>query len=328
MEKWYEKANRYGQVNLTEIDPEVCDISFWREFWKKSHTQALIINAGGIVAYYPSKFNMHYRAAKLGNRDFFGDFAAEARKVGLIVLARMDINRAIEDFYRDKPDWFARHKDGSPFIVQGRYQSCVNSGYYKEFIPGVLKEIIERYHPDGFTDNSWSGIRRQSICYCDNCKHGFHEYSGESLPEEIDYQNPVFRKWVEWSYKSRMDNWKLYNQVAAEHGGPDCLWLGMVGGANYLGGHMGFSDIREVAKRSKVIMVDHQGRDGNGFEQNSLTGLFLHQMAGWDKVIPESMSSYVRGTRVYRRSASPSLELGTGNLDPFRPRLSPRVFLG
>jgi hypothetical protein len=323
MEKWYEKVRRYGQVNLTEVDPEVCDIGFWREFWEKTHTQAVIINAGGIVAYYPSKFSMHYRAAKLGDRDFFGDFVAEGRKAGLVVLARMDINRAIEDFYKTRPDWFARHRDGSPFTTQRRYQSCVNSGYYKEFIPDVLKEIIERYHPDGFTDNSWTGIRRQSICYCDNCKHGFHEYSGEPLPEEIDYQNPVFRKWIEWSYKCRMDNWHLYNKVAVEYGGPDCLWLGMVGGANYLGGRMGFSDIREVARKSKVIMVDHQGRDGNGFEQNSFTGLFLHQMAGWDKIIPESMSSYVRGIQSYRRSASPPLEMHLWMLEGISGGITP-----
>jgi hypothetical protein len=322
LDKWYEKALRYGQTNLTEIDPEVCDLAFWRQFWEKTGTQAIIVNAGGIVAYYPSRFKNHYRAAKLGGRDLFGDFVAEGRKAGLSVLARMDINRATRELYDERPEWFARHKDGSPFIAQGRYLSCLNSAYYKEYIPEILQEIIERYHPDGFTDNSWTGISRKSICYCDNCKRGFKEFSGADLPDAADYSEPRYRRWIEWSYRCRIDNWDLFNRVTAAHGGSDCLWLGMVN-ANFVSGHASFCDLREVAKRSKIIMVDHQGRDGNGFEQNSLNGLLLHQIAGWDKIIPESMASYVRGLQTYRRAAAPPLELELWMLEGIAGGITP-----
>jgi hypothetical protein len=321
VEKWYEKFHRYGQTNLTEIDPEVCDIAFWRDFWKKTGTQAVIVNAGGIVAYYPSRFKNHYRAAKLGNRDLFGEFCAEARDAGLAVLARMDINRAVKEFYDESPGWFARNRDGSPYITQGRYMSCVNSGYYKEFIPELLREIIEKYHPDGFTDNSWTGIKKDSICYCDNCKNSFYNYCGEELPEKADYRNPVYRKWVKWGYESRLANWDLYNRVAREAGGEDCLWLGMAN-ANFVA-YSSFCDLREVAKRSKIIMVDQQSRDGNGFEQNSLNGLVLHQMAGWDKIIPESMATYTRGVQAYRRGASQALELELWMLEGIAGGITP-----
>ena len=308
MEKWYQRVRRYGQTNLTEIDPEVIDLGFWQEFWKKSGTQAIIVNAGGIVAYYPTKLEHHYRAARLGNRDLFGDIVKAGREAGLAIIARMDINRAVESFYRAKPDWFARHKDGSPFITQGRYQSCLTSGYYKEFIPEVLKEIISLYKPDGFTDNSWTGIPRTSICYCINCREGFRSATGAALPEGVNYHDPVYRKWLKWSYQCRLDNWDLFNQVTSEHGGEDCLWMGMIS-ANLIGGHATFTDLREIAKRSKVLMVDSQSRDDTGFEQNSLNGVLLHQLVGWDKVIPESSASYVRGLQPYRRGASSALEL-------------------
>jgi hypothetical protein len=321
MEKWYERARRYGQTNLTEIDPEVYDPVFWREFWKKTGTQAVIVNAGGIVAYYPSKFEHHYRAARLGGRDFFGGIVAAAREDGLAVLARMDINRAVQGFYEARPEWFARHRDGTPFITQGRYLSCLNSGYYKEFIPEVLKEIIERYHPDGFTDNSWTGIPRNEICCCDTCRRLFREYSGRELPETADYHDPVYRAWIRWSYKSRVDNWDLFNQVTAEYGGGDCLWLGMIS-ANAIGrGH--FTDLRELAGRTKIFMVDSQSRDTTGFEQNSLNGVLLHQLAGWDKIIPESSASYVRGLQAYRRSASTPLELQLWMLEGIAGGISP-----
>ncbi|MDR0451352.1 MAG: hypothetical protein LBH26_08825 [Treponema sp.] len=322
MDKWYERVFRYGQTNLTEIDPEICDLGFWREFWKKTGTQGIIVNAGGIVAYYPSRFGMHYRAARLGDRDFFGDFVAEGRRAGLAILARMDINRAVEDFYRARPDWFSRRRDGSPFCTQGRYLSCVNSGYYREYVPELLAEIIERYHPDGFTDNSWTGIPRGNICYCGNCKRDFREYSGYELPEKEDCGDPVYRKWIEWSYKCRTRNWDLFNKVCAEKGGPDCLWIGMIG-ANFAGGLCNFVDIREIAKRAKVLLVDSQGRDGNGFEQNSLNGLLLHQMIGWDKIITESMAAYTRGVQAYRRAASSALELHLWMLEGIAGGISP-----
>ncbi|GHU39496.1 hypothetical protein AGMMS50256_39400 [Betaproteobacteria bacterium] len=114
MAKWYEKAHIYGQTNLTEIDPVDCDINFWKDYWKRTGTQAIIVNAGGIVAYYPSKFKMHYRAAKLGDRDFFGEFVTAGREQGLSILARMNINRAKEEFYRIHLDWLGLKKDGAP----------------------------------------------------------------------------------------------------------------------------------------------------------------------------------------------------------------------
>jgi hypothetical protein len=321
MEKWYERVHRYGQTNLTEIDPEVYDPVFWRQFWRKTGTQALIVNAGGIVAYYPSRFEYHYRAARLGGRDLFGDIVKAGREEGLAIVARMDINRAVEGFYRSKPEWFARHKDGSPFVTQGRYLSCLNSGYYKEFVPEVLKEIIGLYHPDGFTDNSWTGIPRQDICYCGNCKEGFREYGGMELPEAPDYHDPVYRKWVQWNYKRRIDNWDLFNKVTTGYGGEDCLWLGMVG-ANAIGrGH--FTGLREIAKRTKIFMVDSQSRETTGFEQNSLNGALLHQLAGWDAIIPESSASYVRGPQAYRRAASTPLELHLWMLEGIAGGISP-----
>jgi hypothetical protein len=310
LEKWYERAHRYGQTNLTEIDPVEADIGFWKDFWKKTGTQAIIVNAGGIVAYYPSRHKWHYRAAKLGGRDFFGEFAAAGREMGLAVLARMDINRALPEVYAERPEWFARKRDGSPYMVQGRYQSCLNSGYYKEYIPQVLIEIIERYRPDGFTDNSWTGIPRASVCYCENCRASFRESAGLELPDSPDYGDPAYRRWIEWSYGRRLENWDLFNRVTAEHGGEDCVWLGMVN-ANFVSSHASFCDLRAIARRSKIMMVDHQGRDGNGFEQNSLNGQLLHQLAGWDAVIPESMANYVRGERslAFRRAAAPPLEV-------------------
>ena len=59
-QKWYETTHRWCQTNLTEIDAAGCDIDFWKRYWLENHIQGIIVNAGGIVAYYPSRFPLQY----------------------------------------------------------------------------------------------------------------------------------------------------------------------------------------------------------------------------------------------------------------------------
>src|SRR6266568_7298723 len=113
-EPWYRRARRWGQTNITERDPVRYDIPWWREYWKRTQIQGVIINAGGIVAYYPSKFPLHHRAEFLNGRDLYGELANAAHEDGLAVLARMDSNRAAEDFYKQDPDWFTVDANGKP----------------------------------------------------------------------------------------------------------------------------------------------------------------------------------------------------------------------
>src|SRR6476659_1588997 len=102
---WYRRAYRWGQTNITEKDPVRYDIAWWRSFWKRTEVQAVIINAGGIVAYYPSKFPLHNRAEFLNGRDLFGELTKAAHDDGIFVMARMDSNRVAADFFEAHPDW-------------------------------------------------------------------------------------------------------------------------------------------------------------------------------------------------------------------------------
>ena len=81
------------------------------------------------------------------------------------MLARMDSNRTGGDFFRAHPDWFARMESGEPYRAADKYVTCINSPYYTDYLPDVLREIIERSRPDGFADKHWSGsaARRASV---------------------------------------------------------------------------------------------------------------------------------------------------------------------
>lgn len=303
---WYKTARRWCQCNLIEIDGRDCDIGFWTDFWRENHIQGTIVNAGGTVAYFPSENPYQYRAKYLGQRDLLGEFVAAARRQGLAVMARMDINQAVQALYNAHPDWFARKPDGTPHTMGERYLTCINSGYYTQHIPDVMREIYQRYAPDAFGDNSWTGAGGL-ICHCDTCKGMFHQYSGGmDLPRNVDYEDRAYRPWLQWSIERRTHVWNYFNKVTQGIGGEDCLWMGMLNADFYPpDGVARLYDYAKLSGTGKAQMLDSQAREEySGFDQNSVNGLAMHQVFGEDALIIESNACYHFGKYFMRRTAN------------------------
>lgn len=322
-EPWYRRVRRWGQTNITEADPARYDLAWWRDYWKRTQVQGVIVNAGGIVAYYPTEIPHHHRAQFLGDRDLFGDLARAAREDGLVVFARMDSNSAHDDFYQAHPDWFARDASGRPYRNRELYIACVNGPYYEEHIPAVIREIATRYRPEGFTDNSWSGLGRGSICYCDNCQKKFRAASGHELPRRHDWNDAGYRAWIEWSYARRIEIWDTFNRVARAAGGPQCLWVGMNGGS-VSGQAREFRDCKEIFARAEILMLDDQRRQNeSGFQRNGEVGKFVHGVMGWDKIAPESMALYQTTNPTYRLGTKPAPEARLWMLEGIAAGIAP-----
>lgn len=305
---WYLRTYRWGQTNITEKDPERYDIPWWRAHWKRTEVQGVIINAGGIVAYYPSKFPLHHRAEFLDGRDLYGELAKAAHDDGLVVMARMDSNRTAEDFFLAHPDWFTRNAAGEPYRAADKYITCINSPYYDEYLPGILREIIERSHPEGVTDNSWAGMGRASICFCENCERKFRSRSGQAVPRRASWDDPAFRQWIMWNYERRTEIWDDNNRITRAAGGPDCIWSGMNSGSVSAQANS-FRDLKEICARASILMLDHQRRDNaTGFQQNGDTGKRVHSLMGWDKLAPESMAMYENSRTNFRVASKPAAE--------------------
>jgi hypothetical protein len=320
---WYRRTLRWGQTNITERDAPGYDIQWWRGYWKATEVQGVILNAGGIVAYYPSRFPLHRRAQFLGERDLFGDLSRAARAQGLVVLARMDSGGAGEEFYAAHQDWFAVDAEGKPYRGRGLYIPCINGPYCEEYIPGLMQEIIQRYRPDGITDNSWSGLGRESICYCGNCARKFRERFDQDLPRSHDWDAAAFRNWIQWSYSRRLEIWDLNDRTTRAAGGPDCIWTGMNSGS-IAGQCQSFRDYREICARAEMVLLDHQARsDSGGFQQNGETGKLIHGLLGWDKLIPESTALYQAGRPTFRLTAKPKAEVRMWMLEAFAGGIQP-----
>lgn len=322
-EPWFKRAMRWGQINITEADVQTFDVGWWRKQWRQTRLQGVILNAGGIVAYYPSKYELQHRPPALGDRDLFGELRSVAREEGIAVLARMDSSKAYEPLYRAHPEWFAVDAEGRPYRSGEFYLSCINTGYYAEWLPGIMREIAERSKPEGFGDNIWSGVERSMICYCGACKERFRAYAGAELPTAHNWEDATYRKWIEWSYRRRIEQWEFNNRVTKEAGGANCLWVGM-NGAGPTGQGSSFRDLKEIAERAEFLLLDQQSRsDATGFHENVQTGKLVHSLLGWEKLAPESMAMYQHGRPQFRLSAKPEREVRMWMLAGFAGGIMP-----
>ena len=321
---WYKRARRWCQTNLTENDGRDYDLAFWRSFWKKNDIQGTVVNTGGTVGYFPSENPYQYRAKFLNNRDLVKEIVDAAREDGLAIIARMDINQASEALFQAEPGWFMRDIDGNPVKAGVRYITCINGPYYQTQVPKVMREILGRYQPDGFTDNSWTGSNAL-VCYCENCKRAFREAHDLDLPEKPDYEDRAYRLWLKWATGRRTEIWNYFNEVVMELGGEDCLWMGMLHPEFYPPRpHRWLYDDAQLDKYGKAHIVDHQAREeGNGFEQNAINGMMLHNVFGQDTLLMECTASYNKCKYFIRKSAAPAEEMRTWMISGISAGLSP-----
>src|SRR5579859_443949 len=91
---WYASMRRCGQINYNERDPLTMDCDAWGDYWASLKVDALLLNGGGIMAFYPTQVPYHHCSQFLGTRDLFGEMVAAAKRRGIRAVARMDCNLA------------------------------------------------------------------------------------------------------------------------------------------------------------------------------------------------------------------------------------------
>ena len=285
---WYRTAKRWGQVNITEDDGNM-DIGFWRRYWKDTGTQAMILNAGGVVAYYPTRIPYHRKALTLGNRDLFGELVKACREDGVVCVARMT-NLPTPELEKAHPEWMVLDADG-----KRTGQGCMNGGFSHEFITAIIREIAGTYRPAGFSVNGGGGLN-YDLCYCQVCTPLFRQMTGKDLPRAKNWDDPVYREWVLWNEGQAMAMMNRYRAAAREAGGPDCIWVGQNGGSLTARSMVG------ILSATPIAMHDHQARsDASGFQQNPEAGKLTHSILGWDKIAIEAQAIY--GPRLVTKPA-------------------------
>ncbi len=257
---WYAAMRRCGQININERDPIDMDVGRWIEYWASLKVDALLLNGGGIVAYYPTEIPYHHRSEFLGSRDLFGELTTAARATGMRVVARMDCNYAYEPALNAHPEWFERNQDGSPRRHDESpwlFKTCMFSSYFSEQMPAIYREINRRFRVDGFFTNGWPGTGALSVCYCDACRDLYLTKVGGTPPTDTDATSHVYRKYFDVFMDRIAEIWKLWDDVARE-GGRDSIYVGNLGG-----GIRTVKDMWRLGRTAGWFNADHQGRSGN-----------------------------------------------------------------
>ena len=302
---WYARMRRCVQINFNERDPIDMDVEAWADYWVSLRVDAVLLNGGGIVAFYPTEVPYHQRSRFLGTRDLFGEMLNAMKRRGLRVVARMDCNLAYEQALAARPEWFERNPDGSPRKHNESpwlFRTCMFSSYFTEQMPAIYREINNRYKVDGFFTNGWPSTGSLGVCYCQNCRKLYEEKIGGTPPEQTDATSPLYRRYYNAQMARILEIWELWNKVAREDG-RESIYVGNLGG--------GIRTVKSVKKLAEVagwFNADHQGRSGDTFIWDCAQQGRVAQSVMKSRTITNVTGAYSNSQPVWRHVSKPAAE--------------------
>ncbi len=252
----WDRPMRWAQLTLVEDDPGKYDSAFWLDYFKRTHSDAACLSAGGCVAFYPTKVPLHYRSKWLGDRDAFGDLVAGCRKLNMVVVARTDPHAAHQDVFDAHPDWIAVDAEGHKrrhWVMPELWVTCALGPYNFEFMTEVTKEIVSLYKVDGVFSNRWAG---SGMCYCEHCQANFKAATGMDLPRTSNPQDPRRRAHNEWRQQRLFELWRLWDGEIRKINPAACYIPNSGGGA------LSNLDMKTIGERAPILVADRQARSG------------------------------------------------------------------
>ncbi len=246
----FDRPLRWGQLVMVENDPGRFDPKFWVDYFKRTHCQGVCLNAGGIVAFYPTRIPLHHRSAWLRDLDPFGELVAGCKQAGMAILARTDPHAVRKNVVDAHPDWIAVQADGNKRRHWARpdlWVTCALGPYNFEFMTRVHREIVTLYPVDGIFINRWAG---HGICYCEHCRKNFKEASGFELPRGDNPDPAVGDAYTDWRIERLVELWRVWDQAMREiRPGSRCVPNGP-------------PDLKSAAELADIMFQDRQARRG------------------------------------------------------------------
>ena len=249
---WQRKVRRVGQINMTEHDPVALNVEEWADYWASLKVDAVLVSVTGILAFYQTKVPFHKKGKYLGERDFFGDCCAAAKKRGLRVIARMSPDLNWEDAVKAHPEWFQHDAQGAVMrhTEDPRlFRTCMFTTYMTDYMTAIMREINSMYDVDAMFTNAWPPLGRMPVCYCDQCRR----LPKSGTPEYWDKFN-----------ERTVYLWKLYDSIAKEKHASNFYF------ANLGGGIGSTADLKQLGAMCEWFQRDNQGRGGQYMEADPM----------------------------------------------------------
>ncbi len=203
---WWKANNlRVMQTNLPAYEAGTLDPDSLVADLVRFSANTLIINAGGIMAFYPTKLAYQYTNPYM-KENMLGDVIAKCHENDIRVIVRFDFSRAHESIFKKQPDWFYLSPSGERIVNDDMYVISINAPYEQEQLFNIIEEVIDLYPIDGIfinmpgyaTRNAYTGDYH-GIDQNPYDKKRFAEYSGGmELPVKEDRNDPAFRKYEEF----------------------------------------------------------------------------------------------------------------------------------
>ncbi len=187
---------RVIQTNFREIDTLNFDEDVFIESLKDFSCNAVMLNAAGLIASYPTELADHTRSAYLDGFDL-RHLVERCHENGIKVIARTDFSKIPVAVYERHPDWAYRKPDGEPLIYNGYVQTCLSGGYQGGYMDEILREMFAMIPFDGIYCNMGTAtgvivdysMNRHGPCQCEACRSAFRGRYGMDVPVEMSRTN-------------------------------------------------------------------------------------------------------------------------------------------
>lgn len=211
---WWNSFNTIIQYNLQIQDTAGMIPEEMAEHLEECNADAVVINVGGIYAWYQSKIPYHHINEFLPkDLSFLEELIDCCHRRNIRVIGRFDFSKVDDYVYLEHPEWFVKDQEGNTLIFGSKrmgnwsllLSTCINSGFRnEEFAVKVLEEAITNFDLDGIFFNA----PQMENCFCESCRRKYRRLYQEELPENIALWKS------DWKIKCSNKNYKtLYDAI-------------------------------------------------------------------------------------------------------------------
>lgn len=225
-EFWWKRNNlRVIQTNLPDYEAATLNPDSLVKDLVDFSANTLIINAGGIMAFYDTKLDFHYKNPWMKN-NMLKEVVDKCHQKNIKVIVRFDFSRVHESIFKKHSDWCYISAKDERIINTDMYVVSINAPYVQDKAFKIIEEVIDFFPVDGIflnmpgyqVNNPYEG-KYHGIDQNEYDKKRFAEYSnGKTLPTVEDKADPVFQQYLAFK-KSTIEDWskKLHQLVKSKN---------------------------------------------------------------------------------------------------------------
>lgn len=212
---WWKSNNlRTIQFNLPATEAATLRADSVVADLKRHYANTLIINIGGIMAFYPTRLDFHYRNPYLRSETVMKEIIDQCHQAGIRVIVRFDFSRVHESIFKAHPDWCYLSPKGERVYNTDMVVVSINAPYVQQKAFDIIAEVLDTFPIDGVflnmpgyqVNNPYEGVYH-GIDQNEHDKKRFAEYSqGLVLPTKEDKNDPVFQKYLAFK-KFTVEEW-------------------------------------------------------------------------------------------------------------------------